>query len=63
MDYSLPCSSVQGDSPGKNAGVGCQFLLQRNLPDPGIKPWSPALQADSLQTDLQGKAYDDVLCI
>ena len=25
------------------------------LPDPGIKPWSPALQADSLPTELLGK--------
>ena len=32
------------DSPGKNTGVGCHFLLQGNLPDPGIKPRSPALQ-------------------
>ena len=22
----------------KNTGVGCHFLLQGNLPDPGIKP-------------------------
>ena len=28
MDYSLPGSSVHGDSPGKNTGVGCYFLLQ-----------------------------------
>ena len=31
-------------------GVGCHFLLQRNLPNPGIKPAcpvSPALQGDS----------------
>ena len=28
VDYSLPGSSVQGDSPGKNTGVGCHFLLQ-----------------------------------
>ena len=25
------------------------------LSDPGIKPWSPALQADSLPSELQGK--------
>ena len=34
------------DSPGKSAGVGCHFLLQRDLPSPGIKPaslTSPAL--------------------
>ena len=29
--------------PGKNAGVVCHFLLQRNLPDPEIKPRSPVL--------------------
>ena len=28
MDCSLPGSSVHGDSPGKNTGVGCNFLLQ-----------------------------------
>ena len=27
-----------------------------DLPDPGIKPGSPALQADSLLTELSGKA-------
>ena len=25
------------------SGVGCHFLLQGNLPNPGIKPESPAL--------------------
>ena len=29
------------DFPGKNTGVGCHFLLQRDLPDPGIEPASP----------------------
>ena len=28
MACSLPGSSVHGDSPGKNAGVGCHALLQ-----------------------------------
>ena len=28
MDYSPPGSSVHGESPGRNTGVGCQFLLQ-----------------------------------
>ena len=27
-------------SPGKNTGVGCHALLQRNLPDPGMEPVS-----------------------
>ena len=28
MDCNLPGSSVHGDSPGKNTGVGCHALLQ-----------------------------------
>ena len=28
MGYSPPGSSVHGDSPGKNTGVGCHALLQ-----------------------------------
>ena len=27
MNYSLPVSSIHGDSPGKNTGVGCHVLL------------------------------------
>ena len=49
-------SSVYGDSPGKNTGMGCHALLQGifpaqelntppgDLPNPGIEPRSPALQ-------------------
>ena len=51
---SLPGSSAHGIS-GKNTGVGCHFLLQGNLPDPGIKPRSPELQADSLLSEPPGK--------
>ena len=36
------------DFPGKDTGVGCHFLLQGIFPPPGIEPWSPILQADSL---------------
>ena len=31
------------------------FLSPGNFPDPGIKPWFPALQADSLPSDHQTK--------
>ena len=31
----------------QNAEVGSQFLLQGVLPNPGMEPKSPALQADS----------------
>ena len=54
MNCSLPGSSVHGDSPGKNTGMGCHALLQGNLPNPGIKPGSPALQADSLPSEPPG---------
>ena len=36
------------DFPGKKPGVGCHFLFQGNLPDPGVEPVSLALQAVSL---------------
>ena len=35
---------------------GQPFPSSRDLPDPGIKPRSPVLQADSLPTELQGKS-------
>ena len=34
--------------PGKNTGMSCQFPSPGDLPNPGIKPASPAWQADSL---------------
>ena len=56
MDCSLPGSFVYGDSPGKNTEVGCHTLPPPgDLPNPGIKPRSPALQADSLSSELPGK--------
>ena len=42
------------DFPDKNTGVGCYSLLQGNLPDPGIKSGSPALQVDSLPSEPPG---------
>ena len=38
MDCSLPGSSDPGDSPGKNSGVGCLFLLQGIFPTQGSNP-------------------------
>ena len=34
------------NSPGQNTGVGSLSLLQRNLPNPGTEPRSPALPAE-----------------
>ena len=33
---------------------GLPFPSPEELPNPGIKPWTPALQADSLPFELQG---------
>ena len=35
-------------------GVGCHSLLQGNFLNPGIRPVSPALQADSLPSEPPG---------
>ena len=52
------------DFLGNSTGVDCHFLLQNgwpfpppgDLPDTGIKPRSPALQADSLPAEQPRKA-------
>ena len=59
LDGRPPGSSEHGDSPGKTFfhlqyWSGCHALLQY-LPNPGIKPRSPALQADSLLSEPPGK--------
>ena len=41
MDCSPPGSSVHGDSPGKNTGVGCHALLQGIFPTLGSNPGLP----------------------
>ena len=38
---------IPWNSPGQDTGVGCHFLLQGDLPHPGIEPRSPAWRADS----------------
>ena len=35
---------------------GLPFPIPKDLPDPGIKPRSPALQADSLPSEPPGKS-------
>ena len=41
MDCSPPGSSVHGDSPGKNTGVGCYALLQGIFQTQGSNPGLP----------------------
>ena len=41
MDCSPPGSSVHGDSPGRNTGVGCCALLQGIFPTQGSNSGLP----------------------
>ena len=41
MDCSLPASSIHGNSPGKNTGVGCHALPQGFFPTQASNPGLP----------------------
>ena len=47
--------SMNWNSPGKNTGVGCHFLLQVIFPNSEIESGSSALQAASLPPEPPGK--------
>ena len=53
MVCSPPGSSVHGESPARITGV--PFPSPGDLPNPGIEPRSPALQAFSLPPEPPGK--------
>ena len=55
MDCSLPGSSVLGDSPGKNTGVGCHALLQGIFPTQGSNPDLPHGSRFFLLSETPGK--------
>ena len=41
---------------------GLPFPFPGDLPNTGIEPWSPALQADSLLSEPPGKSLDKTVC-
>ena len=53
MDHSPPGSSVEFSR--QEYWSGLPFPSPGDIPDPGIEPGSPVLQANSLPTKLQGK--------
>ena len=55
VDCSLPGSSVHGDSPGKNTGVGCHALLQGIFPTQGSNPGLPHCRWILLLSEPPGK--------
>ena len=70
MDCSLSGSSVRGDSPGKNTGVGCHALLQGILPNQesnlGIVHWKLVTQScptlcDSMDCTLSCSSVHGIL--
>ena len=56
MDCSPAGSSVHGILQAR-IPEWIAVLFSRDLPDPGIEPGSPALQADSLLSEPPGKLY------
>ena len=56
MNCSLPGSSVHVFSR-QEYWTGLPFASPGDLPDPGIRPRSPALQADSLLSEPPGKPH------
>ena len=56
IDYSPPDSLVHGTFQARIL-VWIAIPSPGDLPNPGIIPWSPALQADSLPSGLPGKHH------
>ena len=54
MDCNPPCP-LSIEFPKQEYWSGSPFPSPGDLPDPGIEPGFPALQADSLPTELLGK--------
>ena len=57
MDCSPPGSSAHGDSPRKNTGVGCHFLLQGIFPTQGSNPGLPHCRRILYRLSHQGSPY------
>ena len=60
MDCSPPGFSVHGIFQAR--ALELPFPSPRDLPDPGIEPMSPTLQADSLPAEPQGKPKYTGVC-
>ena len=48
---------------GQEYWSGLPFLSPGDLPDPGIEPRSPALQADALTSEPPGKPWEAHVCV
>ena len=61
MDCSPPASSVHGDSPGKNTGVGCHALFQGISPTQGSKPGLPHCRQFLYHLSHHGHEFEQIL--
>ena len=61
FDYSPPGSSLHGDSPGKNTGMGCYALLQGNFPTQGWNPGCPHCRQILYHLSHQGGPFQKAL--
>jgi len=50
-------SPLSMEFSGQEYWSGLLFVSPGYIPDPGIEPWSPALQVDSLLFELQGSPF------
>ena len=56
IPWTLACqAALSREFCGQEYWSGCPFPSPEALPDPGIKPGSPALQAESLPSEPPGK--------
>jgi len=57
--WTVPCQApLSMEFSRQGYWSGLPFPSSGDLPDPGIEPRSPALQVDSLPTELQGKPLE-----
>ena len=61
MDWSLPESSIHGILTRQEYWNGMPFPSPGDLPDLGIEPRSPTLQADALPSEPPGKSTEGKL--
>ena len=61
MDYSPPGSSVHGDSPDKNTGLGCHALHQAIFPTQGLNPGLPHCRRILYRLSHQGSLSGAIL--
>ena len=55
--FATPWSVAYQAPPSMGFSRQLPFPSPGDLPDPGIKPWPPALQADTLTSEPPGKCY------